>query len=520
MMRRSRWMLAAAFFCGALAVSPATNAGLFGSGGGYPSNGRAIDQLKPASDYGDLLKGRPLALGIMRTRAQGFVPSTTLHEYVRGVMLRLLRGVAMPASFDPEVHILAAPEFAGECTPDGTLIITAGLLEQLETEDELAFVIGHELSHAVYRHQTPNWYKKAQLYAVINGSAIDEIAESAAIGGKFGTDANVGRALDVAEHLEKLSSDVLMPQMERGQEDQADALGFDLMVKAGYDPDSALAVMDKLAQQEAEAAQAAAAAKRAADNGDQKRSAGNVLGGIASMGNSLLTGGGISRDQIADMSIAVFDLGIDAMADDATAHHPATERADLISAYEFRAYRDIRPAEPTPLPWSAASHSPLKAELTALMTHYTMAEDVAAYVADSSQGSAAAVVTDISRSTSKPTHDHAYTEFVASEYYSNVGQTKQSEAALVEAVNGPEPSWAVYSRLIDFYAHEQKFAQEQSAMDQAVARFGDSPVLYPERIALYREEGRQSDADALVPKCKAFDIDSLTDGCKKAAEGS
>jgi Zn-dependent protease with chaperone function len=505
MMRRSRWMLTATIFCGALAFPPATKADLFGSDSGYPGSGRAIDQLKPAGDYSDVLKGRPLALGIMRTRAQGFVPSATLHEYVRGVMMRLLRGVPMPPSFDPEVHILAAPEFAGECTPDGTLIITAGLLEQLETEDELAFVIGHELSHAIYRHQTPDWYKKAQLYAVINGSAVDAIAKSAAFGGKSETGANVGRALDVAEHLEKLSSNVLMPQMERGQEDQADALGFDLMVKAGYDPDAALGVMDKLAQQEAEAAQAAAAAKKAADNGDTERSTSNLLGGIASMGGSLLTGGGINRDQLADVSIAAFDLGIDSMADDATAHHPATERADLISAYEFRAYRDIRPTAPTPLPWSAASHSPLKAELTALMTHYTMAEDAAAYVADSSQGSAAAAVADISKSTAKPTQDHAYTEFVASEYYSNAGQTKQSEAALVAAVSGPEPSWAVYSRLIDFYAHEQKFAQAQSAMDQAVTRFGDSPVLYPERIALYREEGRQSDADALVPKCEAFE---------------
>jgi len=30
------------------------------------------------------LKGRPLALGIMRTRGQGFVPSRELQDYVRG----------------------------------------------------------------------------------------------------------------------------------------------------------------------------------------------------------------------------------------------------------------------------------------------------------------------------------------------------------------------------------------------------------------------------------------------------
>ncbi len=518
MKRRSQFLLAAAVLGSAATFAPSADASLFGGEGGYPGSGRAIDQLHPAGDYSELLKGRPLALGIMRTRAQGFVPSPTLHAYVRSVMARLLRGLVLPPSFNPEVHILAAPEFGGECTPDGTLIITVGLLEQLETEDELAFVIGHELSHAIYRHQTPDWYKKAQLYAVINGSAVDTIAQSAAVGVGGETGANIVRGLDVARHLEKLSSNVLMPQMERGQEDQADALGFDLMVRAGYDPDASLAVMDKLAEQEAEAAQAVAEARKAADNGDTQRSTGNLFGGLTSIGSSLLTGGGISRDQIADVSVAAFDLSVDALADDATAHHPATERADLLSTYEFRSYRDLRPVTPTPLPWSAESRSPLKPELTLLLSHYTMAENAAAYVADSRQGSASEAVADIGKSTAKPTKDHAYTEFVAAEYYGNAGQMKQSEAALVEAVKGPEPSWEVYSRLIDFYTHEQKLPQAQATMDQAVSRFGNSPVLYPKRIALYRAEGRENDAAALVQQCKAFDISELTDTCKKAGE--
>lgn len=512
-------LLSAAILCGTLSFAAPTSAGMFGgdSGGGYPSSGKAIDALKPASDYSEALRGRPLALGIMRTRAQGFVPSVTLHNYVRGVMMKLLRGVPMPPSFNPEVHILAAPEFAGECTPDGTLIITVGLLEQLETEDELAFVIGHELSHAIYRHQAPDWYKKSQYYAVINGQAVDKIAAHVAIGGEAGAD--IARGFDVAQHLEKLSNNVLMPQMERGQEDAADALGFDLMVKAGYDPDASLTVMDKLAEQEAEAAAAAAAARSAANNGDAQKSQGNLLGSIGSIGSTLLAGGRPSGDQIADLSIAAFDTAVDNMAEDATAHHPAKEREDLISAYEFRAYRDIRPTTPTPLPWAPSSTSPMKAELTQLMSHYTDAENAAAYIADASQGTDSGARADITKSTVPPTGDHAYTQFVASEYYDKNGNKPQSEAALVKAANGPEPSWQVYSRLIDYYIAQQQYPKAQAAMDQAVTRFDNSPVLYPKRITLYRVTGRQSDADALVPQCKKVDISELSDACEKAAKG-
>ena len=494
---------------------------LAGEGDGYPSRGKAIETLQPASDYSEAMKGRPLALGIMRTRGQGFVPSPELNAYVTGVMMRLLKGVTLPASFHPEVHVLAAPEFAGECTPDGTLIITVGLLEQLETEDELAFVLGHELAHAIYRHEAPDWYKKSQYYAVVNGVAVDTVAQGAALslGGSLG--GNIGRGIDVAQHLAKLSANVLMPQMERGQEDAADALGFDLMVKAGYDPEAPLAVMDKLAEQEAEAARAAQAAKNAAksdkgssddDNGGFFGKLTNVAGGLG----TILTGGRPSNEQIADIAIFAFDSAVDNMAEDATTHHPAKEREDLLSAYEFREYRTIRPAQPTPLPWSPQSSSPLKPQLTAMLGHYTDAENAAAYIADSSQGTAAKAQADVARAVGNPTSNHAYTEFVAAEYYEGNGQAPLSEAALTKAVQGPEPSWEVYSRLTDIYIARQQYPKAQALMDQAVTRFDNSPVLYPKRIQVYRLEGESDQAASLMPQCKAAKIDELYDACKKA----
>ena len=503
-----------------LAFSQSASAGLFSSSG-YPSKGRAIDALKPATDYSDVLKGRPLALGIMRTRGQGFVPSRELHDYVRGVMVRLLAGVKLPPSFQPDVRILAAPEFAGECTPDGTMIVTVGLLEQLETEDELAFVIGHEVAHAIYRHQQPDWYKKAQYYAVVQGTAVDVIAQSSLVtlGGSTGT--NIMRGLDVARHLAKLSANVLMPQMAKGQEDQADALGFDLMVKAGYGREAPFAVMDKLAEQEAEAQAAAVAAKEAAKKGKGQSSGSSGLlgrlGGGLNIVGALATGQRPSSDQIADLAIFAFDSAVDSMAEDATTHHPAKEREDLLSAYLFNAYRDTAPVQPTPLPWAAPSKSPLKPKLIALLAHYTDAENAAAYVADASAGTPASAQMQVSRATSVPTQDHAYTDFVAAEYYHDRNQEKLSEVALARAVAGPEPSWEVYSRLIDVYSERNDFVHAQALMDQAVIRFEDSPVLLPKRIHLYRLDGRQSDAEALLPKCKSYGIDELTDRCRNEA---
>ncbi len=514
-MRKLALLASAAMIAGTFVTSAARAS----QGEGYPSHGKAIDALRPADDYSDVLAGRPRAVGIMRSRGQGFVPSAELTGYAQSVLDKLLRGVKLPPSFHPQVEILAAPEFAGECTPDGTLVITVGLLEQIESEDELAFVLGHEVSHAIYRHQVADWYKKAQFYAVVNGAAIDVVAHSAALAIGGNTGANIGRGLNVATHLAKLSANVLMPQMAKDQEDAADALGFDLMVRAGYDPDASLSVMDKLAEQEREADAAASEARAAAKADSNGAGTGSTIMSGLSMLGTIASGGRPSSGQIADVAIFAFDTAVDNMADDATTHHPAREREDLLSAYEYREYRNITPVTPTPLAWSDSSKSPIRPHVIALLGNYTQAENAAAYLADASQGSAGDARVEVARSTTPPTTDHAYTEFVASEYYEKNGQSPQSEAALVKAVQSPEPSWEIYSRLIDIYMQKGMYPKADVLMAQAVTRFEDSPVLLPKRIDLFHAEGRDSDAKGLIPECKSVGIDELTDECKKAAGG-
>ena len=474
---------------------------------GYPDRGRAVDQLHPAADYSDVVSGRPMALGIMRARANGFVPSPVLQVYANGVLAKLLRGLPLPASFQPQVRVLAAPEFSALCTPDGTIVITVGLLEQLDNEDELAFVLGHEVSHAIYRHHEKDWYKKSQYFAVVNGAAVQDIADVAASTGLG--NGNVARGIDVARHFAKLSANVLAPQMTQNQEDAADALGFDLMVRAGYDSEAALAVMDTLAEQEAEAAAAAREAKESSEGGHHSSgpSFGNILGAV---GNAM-------SGNWTDVAIFAFDTAVDNMSDEAVSHHPAPERLKLLSAYEFREYRDTLPAAPTPLPWAEGTRSKDGIAMTQLLAHYAAAENAAAYIADPRQGSPDSARSEVTRSSTPPTADHAYTQFVAYEYYDKNNQKPLSEAALTRAANGPEASWEVYSRLIDIHIGRNDWAGAAALMSQAVLRFEDSPVLLPKRIQILAGQGDYAGATALIPKCKSYDIKELTDACKKAA---
>src|SRR6185503_17104729 len=136
--------------------------------------------------------------------------------------------------------------------------------------------------------------------------------------------------------------------------------------------------------------------------------------------------------------------------------------------------------------WSPVSKSLLKLQLTALLADYSLAENAAAYVADRSQGSPASARLYVTSSTANPTADHAYTEFVAAEYYELDRRNTLSEAALAKAANGPEPSWEVYSRLTDIYVSRGDYPKAQALMDRAVLRFENSPVLLPKRIEVLR----------------------------------
>lgn len=472
---------------------------------GYPSNGRAIDQLRPSPDYSDIVSGRARALGILRARANGFVPSPELHDYVRGVLAKVLKGIVLPASFNPDVRVLAAPEFTALCTPDGTIIVTIGLLEQLDSEDELAFVLSHEVSHAIYRHHAHDWYQRSQYYAVMSGTSVDQLTNY--VGFSFGG-VSVSQLTRTARHMYRLSQSILAPQMDKDQEDAADALGFDLTVKAGYDPSAALGVMDRLAAQEAEAERIAASEKKQVEKEEMEDEEQSQ--------RDLLTGFGGSGGGFAALGMGLFNTAVDNMEEDSTSHHPAPEREQLLSDYEFREYRDEAPGMPTPLPWKSGSTHPQGREMGALLAHYSEAENAAAYIADK-KGTDPAVQASVQQSTQQPTDDHAYTQFVASEYYDLAKDEPRSEAALLGAIKGPEPSWQVYSRLLNIYIARKDFAQAQSVMDGAVTRFDNSPVLLPKRIEILHGAGRQRDAEALLPQCEGYDIKELYALCRKSA---
>ena len=114
-----------------------------------------------------------------------------------------------------QLEIVDASVVNAFAVPGGYVYLTRGILANLNSEAELAGVMGHELGHITARHSAQQ-YSRAQLAQV-----------GVLVGGLF-----LG---DVVSGLAQLGAGMLFLSFSRDNERQADQLGVEYASKAGYD---------------------------------------------------------------------------------------------------------------------------------------------------------------------------------------------------------------------------------------------------------------------------------------------
>jgi len=117
--------------------------------------------------------------------------------------------------------------------PGGSIACTRGILLHLENEAELAALLGHELGHVNARHTAAYMSKGMLTQAIAGGLA----AVAGSQGALYGS---------VASQLGQFASGALLAHYSRDNERQADALGMEYMVRAGYSPNGMVQLQDML----------------------------------------------------------------------------------------------------------------------------------------------------------------------------------------------------------------------------------------------------------------------------------
>lgn len=85
-----------------------------------------------------------------------FTPSLSRAESVNGHRARVARAASRlepVTGLNPKIIIKEDDAQSAFVLPDGTVVISRGLLASTGTDDEVAFVIAHEISHIIARDQ-------------------------------------------------------------------------------------------------------------------------------------------------------------------------------------------------------------------------------------------------------------------------------------------------------------------------------------------------------------------------------
>ena len=145
-----------------------------------------------------------------------------LQSYMQRVGARLLAHTP-DAGKEYHFHVLDGDRVNAFATADAYIFVSRGLLAFLQSEDQLAAVVGHEIGHVVGRHM------RKRRVTNIAGKAIGAVAAIATGRGEL--------MRDVSNPLTAL----MVSGYGRDMELEADRFGGEFMARAGYDP---LAVID------------------------------------------------------------------------------------------------------------------------------------------------------------------------------------------------------------------------------------------------------------------------------------
>ena len=153
---------------------------------------------------------------------------------VRAIANRLIPHTAAfrpdAPSWPWEVNVITSDELNAFCAAGGKIAFYSGIIDKLKlTDDEIAAIMGHEISHALREHGRE---RASQQLGTQLGLTLVGIAAGA-------NQSQMNLAGDMSKYL------YLLPN-SREHETEADRMGVELAARAGYDPRAAISVWHKM----------------------------------------------------------------------------------------------------------------------------------------------------------------------------------------------------------------------------------------------------------------------------------
>ena len=171
-------------------------------------------ELSFVSESQEISMGQQYASQV--SQEMGVYPDSAVQRYVNGVGRELAAGTERP-KLPWTFTVMDDPQVNAFALPGGYIFITRGIMTHMNSEAEMASVVGHEIGHVTARHSVQQMTRQqlAQIGMVAGALASEKIAQ------------NLGA---ISQGL-----GVLFLKYGRDDESQADALGFRYALNDNYD---------------------------------------------------------------------------------------------------------------------------------------------------------------------------------------------------------------------------------------------------------------------------------------------
>lgn len=130
-----------------------------------------------------------------------------------------------------EVNLIGSNSINAFCMPGGKIAFFTGIIDKLQlTDDECAMIMGHEMAHALREH------------------ARERIAKSQGTGALLSLGAQLFGLGQLGDLAANIGTQLLTLKFSRDDEVEADLVGLELGARAGFNPEAAVSLWEKMAR--------------------------------------------------------------------------------------------------------------------------------------------------------------------------------------------------------------------------------------------------------------------------------
>jgi hypothetical protein len=409
-----------------------------------------------------------------------------------------------------KVHILGVDYYNAYSLPDSSIVVAFGLLDQAQSDDEVAFVLAHELGHLrlghfnamVAQNKPPLASRLGQAFLV--GAALGAAgASSTAIGAA----AKAGATNDWLHFMVGVSAE---PGHTRAQEDEADCIGFDLSQGAAFAADAASArVFDSISADQQ---------KRATLTDSLESQLKSQLGQVVSVGTatSFLAGGFNAGSLRSGLLMGAGRLALGMAAANQRAepqHRPPEERKRGVAQYSADAYPEGAPLRDEQHVWLGQVRG---------SSEYVQGKIAVEAVADAKKARAAGdyptATLAMAKAVKTSFRNAPLVLNEAARLRDDMGDVAAADQLFMAAHASPDQTVDGYLDHVRMLYRTKQNDRAFQIIQRGVTTFNNDPKPFMSlMIAVSRQAGRNDDVERYLGQCLAYGDDALGADCRLAA---